>query len=242
MEEAIAILKTLVRYLKLELEDPQRMNGEIIDGLSVILDEKESFYKNHKIDIKPEEAIETDNQKESEETQAERPANDQETSENVPQDVTVENLDKDSNEADHGNSDDEENIKDLPRIREEKPPEDKQMEEVNLNVEDDGNNADTEGWGAQEDPNQRDEGLYGPGWVDEDQTKYFAGEGDIGGSETFKPNEQYEYGFDDELQCMVYTGPDFQVGDFVDAMKIEPDITDTIQCWEQAQIYQEDEY
>lgn len=56
----------------------------------------------------------------------------------------------------------------------------------------------------------------------------------------FTPNPEMDYGYDDEMNCMVYTGPDFEVGELVDAMKVEPTVqTETIQCWEQAKIVDE---
>jgi hypothetical protein len=54
---------------------------------------------------------------------------------------------------------------------------------------------------------------------------------------SFEPDLDYDYVYDQDLSCMVYNGPDFEVGEIVDAMKTENSIrTETIQCWEQAKV------
>jgi hypothetical protein len=54
---------------------------------------------------------------------------------------------------------------------------------------------------------------------------------------TFEPDVDFDYVYDQDLCCMVYNGPDFEVGEMVDAMKIENNIrTETISCWEQAKV------
>ena len=53
------VLKVLVRYLKHEVEDSSRMDDEIISSCLVLFDEKESFFRNHKIEIIKESTTET---------------------------------------------------------------------------------------------------------------------------------------------------------------------------------------
>ena len=60
-------------------------------------------------------------------------------------------------------------------------------------------------------------------------------------SQHFITDKEYELGYDEEIQCMSYTGPDFEVHELCDAMKIESSIqTESISTWEQAKIVDED--
>lgn len=212
------VLRAVVKHLKHELEDPSRMDDEIISACLVLFDEKESFFRNHKIDIpKKEDEPETDH----------KPVDEEKSKD---QDEEMGNQQEGGNEAFfHIDKHDYQD-----------------KDEVNSNhaeADDEGNKADTEGWGAEDDPNEREKPYRIIENEKEDQSMFFQDEenADVGGTNTFETNTDFCYGFDEELQCMIYTGDTLTVGDWCDAMKIEPKIKETIQCWEQAQIIDEDE-
>lgn len=237
------LLKVLARYLKYEVEDPTRLNEGLLDAYMLLFDEYQNFFRNHKIDIPAEEKKDDQIAEDSkaEDSKADSPNIDIEKEgatdlKDDEKDYEGENDQEMSHEPENlGGSGATSNVAEadgrLPNYAiedmEHQNPE-ITVQDANLLDLDDGNNADTEGWPddvPENSNNPNNEYSYPRNRRDDDK---------------FVPDPEYEYGFDPELHCMIYTGPDFKVGDMVDAIKIEPNTHANIQCWEQAQIIAED--
>jgi hypothetical protein len=237
------LLKVIARYLKYEVEDPNRMNEGLLDSYMLLFDEYQNFFRNHKIEIPVEE-----NKEEPEKVEDSKPEDSKVDTPDIYIKQEGANDSKDEENDDEGQNDQEmshnpENIGESGATSnvaeadgwlsnnaiedmENQSPE-ITVQDANLLDIDDGNNADTEGWpdDTPEEPLENYKNSFS-------RTKH--------ADNKFVPDRDYEYDFDEDLTCMIYTGPDFKVGDMVDAIKIEPNTHANIQCWEQAQIIAED--
>lgn len=195
------------------------MNEGIFEACQVLFDEKESFFKNHKIELP----------KETEEAKKEEPekAGDSGASSNQ--------ADADGKCSLINSSVDIE--KQVPEII---------VQDADLLEMDDGNKADNEGWpdddedltkNEKDQENNRYELTDYSTWAENYTGCLYQG---------FKPedisNYNYHNRYDNELHCWIYSGPDFKVGDIVDAMKIEPEIHEQVMAWEHARIIGEDHH
>ena len=191
------LLKVLARYLKYEVEDPNRLNEGLLDAYMLLFDEYQNFFRNHKIDIPPEEkkeeAKEKDDKVESSNTDAEKEGEADQT--NKEKDDEGQNDQEMSHEPENlGESGATSNVAEADGTLMSDSIEDMEnqnpeitVQDANLLEMDDGNNADTEGW-----PEDTREDPMGVG----NQYSYPRAKNE---DNKFVPDPEYEYGFDEEL-------------------------------------------
>jgi len=69
-DQAIEVLKVLIRYAKHEIEDPSRMDSLIIAAVLSVFDDRATFYLKHKVDDHPKKTEKEDSKSEDAEKES----------------------------------------------------------------------------------------------------------------------------------------------------------------------------
>lgn len=248
--EVTTIFYTLLRIINSEIASG-RCDKEILEASEVLFKANESFFRNHRVDLPDKKKKEDEKKEEDNKEEEEKP--------DQPMTPTKDNPEVAGDEQNWGNQDentesnqevtgwgvDDPEIaghdkaigaqnQDLPANSPEKIIATVDNPRIMPSITQVDDTTAIEG---REDPDKSGNQADDEG---EDQSKYF-GDADVYDQDTnFTPDTNYHYEFNEEFQCMIYSGPDFIEGDLVDVMKTDRDVmSESISCWEQAQIIED---